>query len=234
MIRLRSRLTFDAMTSSTGYPSTVPTIASAIPVLPEVESRMVLPGRNSPLSIPRSNMLRAARSLTDPPGLKPSSLAKIRTCGRSSPAATARTSSSGVLPISSRTSCARATGTISWLTAAGDRRDDGDVVAILYLRVELIEEADVVAVQIDVDEAAQLALVVEQALAHPRMTLLEIFDDRTNRSAVGGDFVLAGGEASKWSGYTDPDWHVVGLPPHLMLMLARHSVQPARRPRAFR
>ena len=57
-----------------------------MPVLPEVESRMVLPGRNSPLARPLATILRAGRSLTEPPGLKPSSLAKIRTPGRSSPA----------------------------------------------------------------------------------------------------------------------------------------------------
>src|SRR5689334_11410240 len=111
---------------------------------------MTLPGRSSPRASPISIILRAGRSLTEPPGLKPSSLAKIRTPGLRIPRVSRVISSSGVLPISSRTLPARETGTGSLLTSAGDRRDDGDIVAILDLGAQLIEKANVVAVQINV------------------------------------------------------------------------------------
>jgi hypothetical protein len=39
------------------------------------------------------------------------------------------------------------------------------------------------------------------------MPLFQIFDDRLDRRAVGGHFVDAGGEPSKWSWYSDPYWH---------------------------
>src|SRR5579885_304817 len=152
-------------------------MASAMPVLPEVESMITLPGRSSPRSSPTSTILRTARSLTEPPGLNVSSLAKMRTPGRRIPAVMRRISSSGVSPIRSITLAARATGTCWRSAAAGDRRDDGNVVAILYRGVELVEEADVVAVEIDVDEPANLALVIPQPLPDPRMAPFQVIDD---------------------------------------------------------
>jgi hypothetical protein len=44
-------------------------MASEMPVLPEVGSRIVWPGRISPSSSARSIIERATRSLTDPVGL---------------------------------------------------------------------------------------------------------------------------------------------------------------------
>ena len=90
-----------------------PIIASAIPVLPEVESRITLPGFNLPSAIPTSIIFFAGRSLTEPPGLKPSSLAKIRTPAGINPAVSRVISSSGVLPTRSSVLLARPTGTIS-------------------------------------------------------------------------------------------------------------------------
>src|SRR5512143_2367161 len=73
-----------------------------MPVLPEVESRMVLPLRSFPVCMPSCTMQRAGRSFTEPPGLKPSSLAKILTPVLI-PSVILEISSSGVLPIRSRT-----------------------------------------------------------------------------------------------------------------------------------
>ena len=56
-------------------------IASEIPVLPEVGSRIVWPGRISPFSSASSIIARATRSLTEPVGLRDSSLAQILTPG---------------------------------------------------------------------------------------------------------------------------------------------------------
>ena len=52
-----------------------------MPVLPEVGSRIVWPGRISPFSSASSIIERATRSLTEPVGLRDSSLAQIRTPG---------------------------------------------------------------------------------------------------------------------------------------------------------
>jgi hypothetical protein len=93
-------------------------------VLPEVESRITFPGISSPLSIPRRIMLRAARSFTEPPGLKPSSFAKMRTAGAMMPSVSLVISSSGVFPIKSRTFAARWSGTNSGSVSARDRGDD--------------------------------------------------------------------------------------------------------------
>ena len=71
------------------------TIASEMPVLPEVGSRIVEPGVSSPSFSACATMKNAARSLTEPVGLRSSSLAHSRAAGagdsRGSP-------TSGVLP----------------------------------------------------------------------------------------------------------------------------------------
>src|SRR5215212_9064824 len=56
-------------------------MASEMPVLPEVGSRMVWPGRIAPFSSASSISARATRSLTEPVGLCDSSLAQMRTPG---------------------------------------------------------------------------------------------------------------------------------------------------------
>ena len=50
-------------------------MARPIPVLPEVGSTMVIPGRSSPLASAASIIEMPMRSLTEPPGLNDSSLA---------------------------------------------------------------------------------------------------------------------------------------------------------------
>src|SRR5437867_1592953 len=122
----------------------------------------------------------------------------MRTPGRTSPAVSAVISSSGVLPIRSRTLWALATGTVSRSASAGNRWNDGDVVAILDLGVELIKEPDVVAVEVDVDEAAQVALAVEQPLAHPGMARFQVVDHGLDGVAGCRDFGIAAGEFPQW------------------------------------
>ena len=74
-----------------------------MPVLPEVGSTIVPPGRSAPDASAASIMRTAMRSLTEPPGLKYSTLARTDAagCGRSELTAASRTS--GVLPMRSRT-----------------------------------------------------------------------------------------------------------------------------------
>ena len=51
-----------------------------MPVLPEVASTIVWPGLSRPLRSASSTMASARRSLTEPPGLKASTLAYSVTC----------------------------------------------------------------------------------------------------------------------------------------------------------
>src|SRR3954467_11213275 len=67
-----------------------------MPVLPEVGSRIVWPGRISPFSSASSIRARATRSLTEPVGLNDSILAQRRTPGLG---LSRLSSTSGVLPI---------------------------------------------------------------------------------------------------------------------------------------
>ncbi len=78
-------------------------MASAIPVLPLVGSRMMVSGRSSPACSAASIIATPMRSFTLLAGLKNSSLAT--TCAVA-PSVTRRSRTSGVFPISSVTSAA--------------------------------------------------------------------------------------------------------------------------------
>ena len=56
-------------------------MASEMPVLPEVGSRMVQPGVSRPSASAAAIIASAARSLIEPVGLRSSSLAQSRTAG---------------------------------------------------------------------------------------------------------------------------------------------------------
>ena len=74
--------------------------ARAMPVLPDDGSRRVWPGTRYPSFSAVSIIERAMRSLTDPKGFWLSILARMRTRGLGE---STLTSTSGVLPIMSRT-----------------------------------------------------------------------------------------------------------------------------------
>src|SRR5436305_8056767 len=111
-------------------------MASPIPVLPDDGSRMVWPGLRLPSVSAASIMFRAMRSLTDPPGFCPSSLARMRTAGLG---LSWLTSTSGVLPMVSRIERYAAKG-----SAAGDGREDGDHIGLADGRGQALQEAHVV------------------------------------------------------------------------------------------
>ena len=73
---------------------------------------------------------------------------------------------------------------------SGDRRDDADRVAGRDRRLLLLQVADIFVVQIDVDEAAQLALLVEQMVLQPGVLLRQIGEQLAHRRAVSLDRVL--------------------------------------------
>jgi hypothetical protein len=70
---------FSGITQTSRYPRSLAAIASEIPVLPDVGSRIVQPGRSRPSFSASTSIRSAARSLIDPVGLRSSSLAHSRT-----------------------------------------------------------------------------------------------------------------------------------------------------------
>src|SRR4029077_19476879 len=61
-------------------------------------------------------------------------------------------------------------------SASGDRRHDGEVVAVLERRFQPRPEANVLVVPVDVDELAELALVVIEALLETREFLVQLVE----------------------------------------------------------
>src|SRR4051812_48156716 len=131
-------------------------MASEIPVLPLVGSRIVAPGWSDPSFSAASIIAMAARSLIDPVGLWSSSLAHRRTSGVGDRLGSP---TSGVPPSESTSEAKRAMAVLLGRSAAGDGGEDRHRVAVLDLGVERTGEADVLVVDVDVDEAVQLALL---------------------------------------------------------------------------
>src|SRR3954454_17810555 len=119
--RTRSSLALSGITTVRRYPLRRATMARAMPVLPEVGSRMTLSGVRRPSRSASSTMRLAMRSLSEPVGFCPSSLAHRRTPGfgdsRGMP-------TSGVFPMASRMSLARMARRLSQggATVPGRRR----------------------------------------------------------------------------------------------------------------
>src|SRR5436190_5794062 len=91
---------------------------------------------------------------------------------------------------------------------AGDCRDDRDLVAFLHRGVETREEANVLAVHVEVDETAHFAGVVADALFQAGMPALDVLDDRGDGAATRGDALGAPGELAKRGGDTNRNRHV--------------------------
>src|SRR4030095_12235789 len=203
-------------------------MASAMPVLPEVESRMVFLGTRRPWRMPSWIIRSAGRSFTEPPGLKPSTLAYMRTPS-GTPSRTRVISTSGVFPISWRTdgeTIGPAPGAVgpekkrAWATCEGmrsrlapsrDRRHDRQLVARLERRLQVLEEADVLAVHEDVDEALHLARLVADALADAGIARIEIGQQCGHRAALRLDGLGAARELAQRRGHSHLG-HVV-VPP---------------------
>src|SRR6185437_6425562 len=150
-------------------------MASEMPVLPEVGSKIVEPGRSRPSFSACSIMKKAARSFTDPVGFRSSSLAHRRT---SSEGDSRGSPTSGVLPNDARSDSKRIQPVPfrqKVLVAAGYRGQDGDGVAVRDGGLQAAEEPDVLVVLVDVDEPAQL-LAVEQPVANARVGGVQVLD----------------------------------------------------------
>src|SRR5262245_45789117 len=80
----------------------------------------------------------------------------------------------------------------SLMLAPGDSGNDRELIAVLDRRVEIVEEANILVIEIDVDEALELALV-EHALTQPGELPAEVIKDSLHAGACGLDLRLAGG-----------------------------------------
>src|SRR6187549_3350160 len=145
----------------------------------------------------------------------------MRTPG-ATPSRTLRISTSGVLPIRSSGDERRRGPSVgingrasdAWadmttyraspvLSPPGDGGHDRQLVARLERRLEVLQEADVLAVDEDVDEAADLPGLVADAVLHSRVALLEVVDQRGDRGAVGFDGAVARRVAPERGGDSD-------------------------------
>src|SRR6188472_3427272 len=142
-----------------------------MPVLPEVGSRIVQPGRSVPSFSATSTIFRAARSLMEPVGFWSSSFAHRRTStdgdSRGSP-------TSGVPPTEPSVDSKRTGG-----SAAGDGWQHDDLVAVADRGVQPAGEADVLVVHVDVDEPPQVALPVlglDEPVLDAGVVRLEVVD----------------------------------------------------------
>src|SRR5262249_33497942 len=68
--------------------------------------------------------------------------------------------------------------------ASRDRRHDRHLVAVLQRRLLGLEEADVLLVDVDIDEAAQLTRLVEQAVLQTWVLALDVADQAVDRLAL--------------------------------------------------
>jgi hypothetical protein len=88
-----------------------------------------------------------------------------------------------------------------------DGRDDGDLVALLERGGRALQEADVFLVDVDVDEAPELAAVLDQAILEPGELALQHLDQVADGAGVGLDLGRALGEGAERRGDADENRH---------------------------
>src|SRR5215218_1926963 len=97
-------------------------------------------------------------------------------------------------------------------SAAGDRRQDLDLVAVGHRRLEAVAEADVLAVHVDVDEPAQGAVAVGQPVAQLAVALEQRVEHLADRPALELELTLAAGRRPQLRGDLDLDRHHARAP----------------------
>src|SRR5581483_11050533 len=211
-------------------------IASAIPVLPLVGSSRIRPGARSPAASARAIISRAIRSFTLPVGLAPSSLANSRTRGLG---LSRGTSTSGVLPIASTMlengPAARIAplglGSVVALTASppsGDRRQDRDHVACADRCFELARVPDVLVVDVDVHELAQLPVSLDELPAQSGNPLVQVGDELRDGFARAAHDLLAARDPAQYRWNSNFHCHVVSPDERLGRKKARRLPPPPR------
>src|SRR6056297_1290983 len=196
---VRSSEVFSGITHTSRYPRCLATMARAIPVLPLVGSSKVAPGCSKPSFSALVIIAKAARSFTDPVGLRSSSLAHRRTSGLGD---NAGSPTSGVWPTESSKESKR-------MSAAGHRRQDRDRIPVGHLGTKTIEKADVFVIEVDVHEPTQAGLI-DETVGDPRVAGVKVRHQLLQRSALRGDDFLASGVRAQDGG--DAYFHGHGRP----------------------
>src|SRR5438132_3729685 len=91
--------------------------------------------------------------------------------------------------------------------ASGDGGDDRDLVALADGRVQSLAESDVGVIDVDVDELAQLARLVVQAVTESGVAALEARQSFRHGGAVDADLGAAIGQAPERAGNSNHDCH---------------------------
>src|SRR5262245_8533045 len=148
--RRRSAVTFAGTTQVRGYPRSRAASARAMPVFPLVGSRSRRPGSSSPDASAASSIALATRSLIEPLGFCPSSLAYSRTpdLGESRGSST-----SGVDPTRSSSDAAVV------LASTGHGRKQDELITVSDRGLEPVARAHVLTAEIDVHERGELAVL---------------------------------------------------------------------------
>src|ERR1700694_1955586 len=94
-------------------------------------------------------------------------------------------------------------------SASGDRRHDGEVVAVLERRLQPRPEPNILVVPVDVDELAELPLVVVEALLETRKLLVQFVKRLRHVTGIDLDNGRTTGQLPKGARDTDLDRHVV-------------------------
>jgi hypothetical protein len=90
---------------------------------------------------------------------------------------------------------------------SSDCRNDADLVAFLYRSGFFLEEADVLVVDEDIYEAANIAALVTDALEETGVAGVEVCEDFADVRAGGGDEFLLIGELAEGGWDADLDGH---------------------------
>src|SRR5580704_10388480 len=163
-------------------------MARPMPVFPEVGSISTwsgLPGTSTPARSASSTSESATRSLTDPPGFCPSSFMKMLAAGFG---LSVLMSIIGVLPMKSRTVGYNAmVSALRRASAPGHGRQDGHLGAGRDGRVETLQVANVVVVDVYVDELVQGPFVGQDLARHPGVLGNELGEDLADGGAVHAD-----------------------------------------------
>src|SRR4051812_21019709 len=181
-------------------------MASEMPVLPLVGSRIVQPGRSTPVFSACSIIFSAGRSLIEPVGLRSSSLAHRRTSGAGE---SVGNPTSGVPPTESRRLSKRIAGSAR-PGATRDGREHDDLVAVGELGAETAGEPDVLVVDVEVHEAAQVVLAVlglDQPVLDAGVSRFQVVDQLDQRGTGAVDRLLPSGVRAQNGRDADLDGH---------------------------
>src|SRR5216683_1330637 len=94
-------------------------------------------------------------------------------------------------------------------SASGDGRHDGEVVAVHELGLQSRPEANILIVPVDVDELAELTLVIVKALLETREFLIQLVQRLRDVTGIDLDNGRAAGQLPQGAGDANLDRHYV-------------------------